>query len=274
MLVWDRYWEETLPVASEYAQWAGWRSILSQLTSGKGCAGSRCVVDNRQANHGWGAWMWALGGTYAEPLMSDEQPGSWPFYEPDLHTDRLAGNKQRAVARQYRAEYCPNDALPGFAFHQTDRDPTILQNEACSQGRCSNHSRVRDFDLLGFRYSLLSSIGSGGLNNVLNMLPARDPQEYRLFPQDDLSFVSKWLKWTDDNVGLLKLTRPIPSIATPGLGQADGTIMVRSSKLTVAGSHLSLHTNRYRVFGSSAATIPGQCSYSTRPRGRSTSRCR
>ena len=25
------YWEEGLPVASEYAQWAGWRSILSQL---------------------------------------------------------------------------------------------------------------------------------------------------------------------------------------------------------------------------------------------------
>ena len=28
------------------------------------------------------------GGTYAEPLMSDEQPGSWMFYEADLHTDR------------------------------------------------------------------------------------------------------------------------------------------------------------------------------------------
>ena len=146
------YWEEHLPVASEYAQWAGWRKILSQLTEGKRCAGSRCVVDNRQANHGWGAWMWALGGTYAEPLMSDEQPASWDFYEPDLHTDRLAGNKQRSVARQYRAEYCPNDALPGFAFHQTDRDPTKLQAAACPgpEGRCSNHSRTRDFDLLGY----------------------------------------------------------------------------------------------------------------------------
>lgn len=49
------YWEETLPVASEFAQWAGWRNILSQLHTkrgGKGCGGSRCVVDNRQANHG------------------------------------------------------------------------------------------------------------------------------------------------------------------------------------------------------------------------------
>jgi len=268
---WDRYWEETLPVASEYAQWAGWRSILSQLHTkrgSKGCAGSRCVVDNRQANHGWGAWMWAQGGTYAEPLMSDEQPASWPFYEPDLHTDRLAGNKQRAIARQYRAEYCPNDALPGFAFHQTDRDPTILQNEACSQGRCSNHSRVRDFDLLGFRYSLLSSIGSGGLNNVLNMLPARDPQEYKLFPQEDLSFVSKWLKWTDNNVELLKLTRPVPSMATPGLGQADGTIMLRGDNTgamflfnpTSRGINVSLPLS-----GDGSAALGFSCLDSTTP---------
>lgn len=225
------YWEEGLPVASEYAQWAGWRDILAQLHTkrgGKACGGSRCVVDNRQANHGWGAWMWALGGTYAEPLMSDEQPGSWPFYEADLHTDRLAGNKQRAIGKSYRDEYCPNEALPGFAFHQTDRDPTALQNAACGAGRCSNHSRARDFDLLGYRYSLLSSIGSGGLNNVLNMLPARDPQEFSLFPKEDLSFVHGWLAWADANVALLKLTRPVPSLSTPGLGLADGTIMLRA----------------------------------------------
>ena len=107
------YWEEGLPVASEYAQWAGWRNMLAQLHTKPGCGGERCLVDNRQANHGWGAWMWAQGGTYAEPLMSDEQPASWNFYEADLHTDRLAGNKQRAVAALYRAEFCPNEALPG-----------------------------------------------------------------------------------------------------------------------------------------------------------------
>lgn len=223
------YWEESLPVASEYAQWAGWRNILSQLTTGTGCAGARCVVDNRQANHAWGAWMWALGGTYAEPLMSDEQPGSWMFYEADLHTDRLAGNKQRQVAKSYRDEYCPNDALPGFAFHQTDRDPTKLQNTVCSAGRCSNFSRVRDFDLLGFRYSLLSSIGTGGLNNVINLLPARDTEEFDKFPKTDLAFVADWLEWADANVPLLKQTRPIPSLSTPGAGVVDGTLMLRKS---------------------------------------------
>ena len=62
------------------------------------------------------------------------------------------------------------------------------------------------------------------------MLPARDMQEYKLFPQEDLSFVHDWLKWTDDNVDLLKLTRPVPSLSTPGAGQADGTIMLRGDE--------------------------------------------
>ena len=106
---------------------------------------------------------------------------------------------------------------------------TILQAKACPgpEGRCSNHSRVRDFDLLGFRYSLLSSIGTGGLNNVLNMLPARDTQEFELFPRQDLAFARGWIDWADQHVALLKLTRPVPSLATPGPGLADGTLMLR-----------------------------------------------
>lgn len=162
--------------------------------------------------------------------MSDEQPASWSFYEADLHTDRLAGNKQRSVAKLYRDEYCPNEALPGFAFHQTDRDPTQLQKAACPgpEGRCATHARVRDFDLLGSRYSLLSSIGTGGLNSVINMLPARDSQEFSLFPKEDLAFAHDWLAWADRNVALLKHARPVPSLATPGVGVADGTIMLQA----------------------------------------------
>ena len=34
--------------------------------------------------------------------------------------------------------------------------------------------RARDWDYLGWRYSLLSSIAVAGWNNVLNMIPARD----------------------------------------------------------------------------------------------------
>ena len=86
--------------------------------------------------------MWAQGGTYAEPLMSDEQPGSWMFYEADLRTDRLSANKQRSVAWAYRQqEFCPAEALPGFAFHQTDRDVPERQKTVCPDGRCSKYSR-------------------------------------------------------------------------------------------------------------------------------------
>ena len=92
------------PWEPQLAQWAGWRTILARLQVERGCAGQQCVVDNRQANHAAGPWMWAQGGTYAEPLQGDEQPGSWMFYEADLHTDRLSANRQRETAWSYRVD--------------------------------------------------------------------------------------------------------------------------------------------------------------------------
>ena len=214
--------------ASQYAQWAGWRTILAALQADPtACDGSRCVVDNRQQNHAWGPWMWVQGGTYAEPLMSDEQPGSWMFYEADLHTDRLSANRQRQVGWNYRQlEFCPAETLPGFALHQTDRAPTAAQRAICPDGRCSSAARVRDFDLLGYRYSLLSSIGSAGLNNVICGLPARDTEEFRLLPKEDLAFFRSWLQWTDQHVGLLRHTRALPGLSVPSYGALDGVSMV------------------------------------------------
>jgi len=50
------------------------------------------------------------------------------FYESDLKTDRLSANEERFVAWNYRQlEFCPATVLPGFAFHQTDRDKTGLE---------------------------------------------------------------------------------------------------------------------------------------------------
>ena len=86
------------PWRSQYAQWSGWRAILAALQQPKACAGRQCVVDNRQANHAWGPWMWAEGGTYAEPLQSDEQPGSWMFYEAGRESDRTASSNKTLTA--------------------------------------------------------------------------------------------------------------------------------------------------------------------------------
>ena len=162
--------------------------------------------------------------------MSDEQPGSWMFYEADLHTDRLSANEQRAVAWNYRQlEFAPAEVIPGFAFHQTDRDPTVQQRAACPDARCSNYSRARDLDLLRARYSVLSSVGTGGLNNVMNMLPARDPQEFDHFPKEDIEFVRLWLQWADDNVELLRNTRVLPGFPQPSAGRVDGVAMVNAN---------------------------------------------
>ena len=109
--------------------------------------------------------MWAQGGTYAEPLQGDEQPGSWMFYEADLHTDRLSANRQRETAWSYRVdEFAPAELVPGFALHQTDRDVSKAEARvpcAAGAGRCAAASRRRDFDLLGYRYSLLAAVGTG-----------------------------------------------------------------------------------------------------------------
>jgi hypothetical protein len=68
---------------------------------------------------------------------------------------------------------------------------------------------TRDFDLLGYKYSLLSTVGTAGQNLVLTMIPARDMAEYTMLPQSDRDFISGWLAWTDTNLAYLRNTLPI-----------------------------------------------------------------
>ena len=87
------------------------------------------------------------------------------FYEADLHTDRLSANRQRETAWSYRLdEFAPAELVPGFALHQTDRDVSRAAARvpcAAGAGRCAAASRRRDFDLLGYRYSLLAAVATG-----------------------------------------------------------------------------------------------------------------
>ena len=62
--------------------------------------------------------------------------------------------------------------------------------------RCSLPFRRRDWDYLGWRYSLLSSIAIAGWNNVLDMIPARDIDEFRNFSDDDRQWFQHWIDWT------------------------------------------------------------------------------
>lgn len=120
-------------------------------------------------------------------------------------------------------QFLPVQRIPGFAFHQTERTddngtaPCTMDTDICYD------MNARDFDYLGYKYSLLSSIGTAGLNNVVCMIPARDEEEYTLFPQDDLRFISEWLAWTDANKKFLERCRPISTLPPPSLGSVDGT---------------------------------------------------
>jgi hypothetical protein len=127
------------------------------------------VIDGRQLYHEYGPWTW-LAGSYPHPTSADEQPESFvPF--PDLHFDRVSANRQRYTAWRYRnQEFCPPELMPGFITHQTRR-----HDDAGTQP--DTRFRTRDWDYLGWRYSLLSSIGTAPFNHVINMIPARDPDE-------------------------------------------------------------------------------------------------
>ena len=76
---------------------------------------------------------------------------------------------------------------------------------------------ARDFDLMGYKVSLLSSIGTAGLNNVFAFVPSRDAEEWGKLPDTDKAFIRDWLAWTDDHVGRLQKMLPIANLGEPSL---------------------------------------------------------
>ncbi|HEX6975220.1 MAG TPA: hypothetical protein VF147_12530, partial [Vicinamibacterales bacterium] len=204
---------------SRYAQWAGWRRVMEEVRKEL----PDIAIDGRQAYHLYGPWSW-LAGSYPHPTFNDEQPESFvPF--PDLHFDRVSADRQRYTAYRYRVyDFAPNEIVPGFANHQTSRgDDTgeMPEQQTKDRGRVLLPLRARDWDYLGWRYSLLSSIATAGWNNILNMIPARDPEEFKAFSEADRRWFRRWIDWTAENKELLRHTRPI--LGAPALGKVDGT---------------------------------------------------
>lgn len=214
----DHWWiayeaRDGLTPTSKYAQWNGCRRILEQLRERLPDA----VIDGRQQYQWFGPWTW-LAGTYPHPTTSDEQPGSFENF-PDLHFDRVSGDRQRWAAWYYRQEaFAPLVTVPGYLTHQTPRN-----NE---KGECVRDRafRTRDWDLLGWKYSVLSSIGTAPFNHVVNLIPARDEAEFAAFAAADQRWLHGWLDWTDRHRALLSHLRPI--LGPPTLGLIDGTAAV------------------------------------------------
>jgi hypothetical protein len=211
---------------SRYAQWAGWRRVMEEVRKRI----PDVVIDGRQAYHLYGPWSW-LAGSYPHPTFNDEQPESFvPF--PDLHFDRVSADRQRYTAYRYRVyDFAPNEIVPGFITHQTPRNDDsgrMPEGRTEDRGAVLLPIRARDWDYLGWRYSLLSSIATGGWNNVINMIPARDSEEARRFSEEDRKWFRTWIDWTQENKEYLRHTRPI--LGPPSIGRIDGTSAIVSNR--------------------------------------------
>ena len=201
--------DKNVKVSSPYQQWFGCRRILELLRE----RAPKLIIDGRQQYHQFGTWTW-LAGTYPHPMMSDEQPGSFVAF-PDLSTDRVSAARQRSVAYKLMIDdFIPIEIMPGFITHQTQRfDGEGLLHR--------DHFRISDWDYLGWKYSLLSSISTAPFNHVVNYIPARDSKEYETFSKTDKDFFNYWLDFTDKNINYLKNIKPI--LGQPMVGKCDGT---------------------------------------------------
>jgi hypothetical protein len=208
----DHWWIALDKASSKYAQWSGCRRVLESLRR----EAFDAVVDGRQQYQNFGPWTW-LGGSYPHPTLTDEQPESFTAF-PDLHTDRVSADRQRFAAWTYRVErFAPPEIMPGFITHQSERvDGTGVMRR--------DRFRPKDWDVLGWKYSLLSSIGTAPFHHVVNFIPARDAEEFAALSEEDKAWFRKWLDWTDENARYLHALRPI--IGPPMAGRVDGTAAI------------------------------------------------
>lgn len=214
----DHWWiaYDDPAATSKYAQWFGARRILEELRRRV----PDIVIDGRQQYMNFGPWTW-LAGSYPHPTLTDEQPESFLAF-PDLHTDRVSANRQRFAAWKYRVErFTPPEIMPGYITHQTERtdEKNVMRRD---------RFRPRDWDVLGWKYSLLSSVGTAPFNHTISYIPARDEAEFKAFSAADKAFFRRWLDWTDTNAEVLRHLKPI--IGPPMIGRVDGTAAINADR--------------------------------------------
>jgi len=252
---WDYGIQGDTRVANLYSEVRGWLRILGAPRE----ANPGMVMDHRQIAHRFNAW-YHLAGSYSEPIAGDENPESYGAELASLSTDHILADNLRLTNYRYRLQLLPNDRVPGFMFHQTERhfdngtgddsagkpgdkidsdgnalwkadpfpDPHTGNYSGVTYSNAVMRQRwhVRDFDYLGYRYSVMSTIGTAGRNLVVANIPARDTEEYEKFPAEDIQWMRKWFDWADVHSAELRRTMPLLGYEFPCLGRADGTVAV------------------------------------------------
>ena len=231
-----------VPGSSHYSQWWGWRRVMESLRR----ADPKIVIDGRQTYQAYGPWSW-LAGSYPHPTGNDEQAESFqPF--PDLHFDRVSADRERFVDYWYRNyQFAPAELIPGYATHQTERAMNVPEANGTDHHEGAvkmmySAFRQRDWDYLGYRYSFISSIATGGWNNVVNMIPARDREEFLHFSESDKAWIRRWLQWTATHSEYLRHTKTI--LGQPAIGKADGTSAIIGNR-----GYIFLFNPNYNVVG-------------------------
>eukprot|EP01064_Diplonema_japonicum_P007186 TRINITY_DN1488_c0_g1_i1.p1 TRINITY_DN1488_c0_g1~~TRINITY_DN1488_c0_g1_i1.p1 ORF type:complete len:894 (+),score=220.21 TRINITY_DN1488_c0_g1_i1:47-2728(+) len=201
-----------------YSQWRAWAAIRTELTRRH----PDIVFDNRQVAHFWGPWYMLHPG-YQEPIAGDENPETYGVPFPSFHTDIVTAGKMRSVNYLYSSSsLLAASMVPGFISHQTERSADN-QTVPCEGASPCYGVNQRDFDYLGYKFSLLSTVGTAGANLVWAMMPARDTQEYEFLPQKDKDFIAGWLTFADTNLMYLKNTDNIATLEPPAISKVDGT---------------------------------------------------
>jgi len=216
-------------------------------------ADPKIVIDGRQTYQAYGTWSW-LAGSYPHPTGNDEQAESFqPF--PDLHFDRVSANRERFVNYWYRNyQFAPEELIPGYATHQTERAMNVSEVNGTDRREQTvkmmyTAFRQRDWDYLGYRYSFISSIATGGWNNVVNMIPARDREEFLHFSTSDKSWIRRWLQWTTTHSEYLRQTKTI--LGQPAIGKVDGTSAIIGNR-----GYIFLFNPNYKVGGADVRLDP------------------
>ena len=57
----------------------------------------------------------------SEPIAGDENPESYGASLASLSTDHILADNLRLTNYRYRLQMLPNDRIPGFMFHQSER---------------------------------------------------------------------------------------------------------------------------------------------------------